>query len=221
MAPADKQTSTTIMDLVGDSRHYFNKPVCLIASGPSLDESDVRRIEAKRINIISVNDSYRLAPDAGILFAADAGWWQAHKGLTQYRGRPRLICEGKGARQAAAIKYGLRQVPFRDGIGLSFNVKHIHTGMCSGFMALNLAVLMGCSPIYLLGYDCRPSEGKMHWFGDHPAPLSNKLPFQHMIRSFEAAEKQLRRRKYPSRVINLSRQSALTCFPRSTVDLIF
>lgn len=210
-----------ILDLVADSKHYFNKPVAVLASGPSLTEADVKKIEDKRLNIIAVSDTYRYAPDAGILFAADAGWWEYHEGLTQYRGRPRLICDGPGRREAAAIKYQLRRVPFRDGIGLSFNVNYIHTGLCSGFMALNLAVLMGCSPIYLLGFDCRTSEGMVHFFGDHPAPLSNALPFKHMVRSFEAAEKQLKRRKYPSRVINLTRQSALTCFPRSTVDLIF
>lgn len=223
MAPAGKRTLMMIMDLVGDCRHWFNKPICIIASGPSLQERDIDVMRDKRINLMGINDAYRIAPDIGILYAADAAWWNVHKGVTHMRGRPRLIGQqgSGGTTRAAAIRWGLKELPIHDGIGLSFNLEKVHRGFCSGFQALNLAVLMGCSPIYLLGYDCRYGVDDVHWFGNHPAPLGNQLPFKHMIRSFEAAEKQLRRRKYPSRVINLSRDTALRCFPSSNVDLIF
>lgn len=48
----------------------------------------------------------------------------------------------------------------------------IHEGGNSGYQAINLAYHAGAAHIVLLGFDMK-TNGKRHWFGDHPTPALN------------------------------------------------
>lgn len=84
----------------------------------------------------------------------------------------------------------------------------------SGAGAVSLAALAGACRVLLLGYDCQTSGGKVHWHGNHPRGLGNagsmpKWPaqFAKLSASLSGVE-----------VINCSRATALTVFPRSDLE---
>jgi len=94
-----------------------------------------------------------------------------------------------------------------------FEGKHIGGGGNSGFQAMNLAVKQGATRLLLLGFDFRGA----HWFGQHPAGLGNPSDstMQRWVACMETAAKQLSDRGVE--VVNCSRDSALTCFPRRNI----
>lgn len=99
----------------------------------------------------------------------------------------------------------------------------IAEGLChgnnSGYMLKNLVALLGSNPIYLLGYDGGPVDGRVHW---HHAPrVSSALPDQEdrygrMRGHFEASA--YRYRELGVRVVNISPASRIQAFERMDPD---
>ena len=119
---------------------------------------------------------------------------------------------------ATAQKYGLHLVLGRDGAEFSADPSVLTYGSPahSGFQAVGLALLKGCTRIALVGFDLRVVSGRSHFFGDHPQPLrtNSDADFRRFTQSFERAAKLL-----PAgvEIINCTAGSALRCFPM--VDL--
>jgi hypothetical protein len=93
----------------------------------------------------------------------------------------------------------------------------IHQGGNSGYQAINLAYLWGAATIILLGFDCGASpKGEAHWFGQHPPSLSQHQPYDMWRAKFPALARDLKQEGV--RVINASRETALDCFERMTLE---
>lgn len=93
----------------------------------------------------------------------------------------------------------------------------IHQGGNSGYQAINLAYLWGARAIVLLGMDCGAGvRGEAHWFGQHPTGLSQHQPFEVWRTKFPMLAADLAAEGVP--VLNCSRQTALDCFPRHTLE---
>lgn len=82
----------------------------------------------------------------------------------------------------------------------------------SGAQAMQLGWQLGARRFVLIGFDMTPVNGKVHWFGDHPRGLINESPWQMFISAFETIAKDCE--QLGIEVINTSRVSKLTCFPR-------
>lgn len=86
----------------------------------------------------------------------------------------------------------------------------------AGVSALNLACVLGCDPIYLIGFDLVPAEdGKtQHFHGDYPAEWRQPgHVYQRFVQDFEKhAPAALAGGR---RIINLSPGSALECFEKA------
>lgn len=186
--------------------------VVCIASGPSLTPDDVNYTRG-RARVIVVNDTYRLAPWADALYAADAGWWRVHRNASVFAGLKYSI----GSRGSGLPKSVVALRNTGTG-GLELHPTGLKTGRNSGYQAINLAVHLGARRIVLLGYDMQPdATGKAHWFGAHLAPLNQ--PSQQIFKSWQKA--------FPTlvapltalgiTVVNCSRVTALTCFPRQSL----
>src|SRR4051812_2852413 len=67
-------------------RLFPNSTIVCIAGGPSLTPADVDACQA-RARVIAINDAYRLAPWADVLYACDAKWWRWHRGVENFSGR--------------------------------------------------------------------------------------------------------------------------------------
>ena len=61
------------------------RPCVVVASGPSLTAEDVDYCR-ERAAVIVVNDNYKLAPWADVLYAADPEWWDLHQGAPSFQG---------------------------------------------------------------------------------------------------------------------------------------
>lgn len=200
-------------------------PTCvIIATGPSLTQQDVDLIKKNKDKVatIVINDAYRLAPWADVLFSSDAAWINHHKGVPTFKGQ-KITLESKPDTKAyrQSKKYGFQSIPWKWGSGLDLGSNKVHAGLCSGFAAFNYAVNLAFDPICLLGFDCMAEDNaKLHFFGNHPKPLRNGLPFTKMISEFNKAADQIYTRGEPH-VFNMTRKTALTCFNRIDIEKAF
>lgn len=86
----------------------------------------------------------------------------------------------------------------------------------SGAGAIALAAHWGAARIILLGYDCKfGADGRRHHHPDHPAPLGNCGSLKRWGGEFRKLADELRGRVS---ILNASRDTALTMFPRATLE---
>lgn len=186
-----------------------------IASGPSLTKEDVDFCRGKG-RVYVVNDCYRLAPWANVLYACDGPWWNEHKGAPGFNGE-KWTLDFQASRD-----WRLNLIPHRKDISWSNNPEWIATGGHkgggnSGFQVLNLAAIQGAQRIILLGYDMGHQPGqKSHWFGEHPDNLVQGSNYGRFADAFKAALPEIKQH-----VINCSRASALECFERARLEDVF
>lgn len=212
----------------------------ICASGPSLERRDVARVRDWRArawrgrgagrHIAVVNSTWRLCPDACLLYAADGRWWISPDGAAARREFAGL----KVTQDAVAAKAGVLRVPGEFTAGMSFDPPRIHFGGTddkgghagnSGFQAVNLAVLLGARRIILLGFDMGfGAAGEVHHHGPHrwkgPAGQAlanpNETMFKIWRKGFALAAPGLAAAGIE--VINCSRATSLDCFPRAALE---
>lgn len=184
--------------------------VVCIGGGPSLTPDDVATVRG-RTHVIAINDAYRLAPWADVLYAADAIWWRKHAGAPAFTGSLKYTL------QADARRWPGVQVLRNTGQhGLEHDPRGLKTGRNSGYQAINLAKHLGARRILLLGYDMRSGgRGRSHWFGDHPWQGANSSPYHSFIKCFERLAEPLKAAGLE--VINCSRDTALDVFPKMSL----
>jgi hypothetical protein len=167
------------------------KTVAILASGTSMNQqvADATR-DCYRI---AINDTYKLAPDADMLYAADPEWWLTHPEAFRFRGR---------------------KVTARNGIlaGVEYvKPRAIPGGGNSALRAAHLASDEGAEKILLFGVDLN-DDALTHWHGQHPKPLHN--PTRSRFAAARAAWERFAGEAERPPVYNCSPSSALTCFPR-------
>lgn len=186
--------------------------VC-IASGPSLTAEDVDYVRGKA-RVIVVNTSYKLAPWADVLYAADPLWWTWHKGAPDFQGL-KFSAETENWKMRWIRKCpDVQQVAITGEFGLELNPAGLRRGYNSGYQAINLAVHLGATRIVLLGYDMQIGpHGEEHWHDDHPH--ANRSRYDQFRRAFPTLVEPLQ--KLGIEIVNCTRRSALTCFPRAAL----
>ena len=176
--------------------------VC-IGGGPSLTQEQVDYVRG-RARVIAINDAYRLAPWADVLYACDVKWWDWHYDkINGFKGAM-ITQDTKAAEKYNDLFYVRGEA--KDGLSLDPGV--IHTGRSSGYQAVNLAVLFGAKKIILIGYDHGFPGNKAHWFGDHPDKVRSW--YERWIPCWETLPDQLK--KIGVQIINCTPDSALTVF---------
>src|SRR5678816_4073362 len=185
-------------------RLWPGSTIVCIASGPSLTQADVDDVRGKA-RVIVVNDNYQKAPWADVLYAADSEWWKLHQGVPSFAGLKYSVDQ-------ASLIYPEVQILQNTGKdGFDERPTALRTGQNSGYQAVHLAVHLGASLIVLLGYDMQDTRN--HWHGEHPVPQDDHgaewcAYFQTLVAPLS---------KLGVRVVNCTRQTALTCFPRMSL----
>lgn len=196
----------------------MNDSIIIVASGPSLTTEQVEQAKASHLPIMVVNDNYKLVPNADYLFAADLIWWYNH-----YDKVPEEIqcytLEGHPLHLSKRIDGAyerLKGIDYTRDYGI-YDDK-LYLGGNSGFMALQLAKILGYTRLILIGYDCQHTGEKKHWFGDHDRKRFRK----------NAEDVELWQKEFDSyapffsrtgiEVINCSAETALTCFKRDSLE---
>lgn len=187
-------------------RCFKGETVVVIASGASLTKEDVEFCRGKA-RVAVVNDNYKLAPFADLLYAADPEWWDYHIPLLgEFKGEKWTQCE------FSAPKHNLNHVMGYWRHGPSLDRNHIHYGMNSGFQCVNLVFLMGAKRIILLGFDMQMTGGKRHWFGNHPGALDRNSQYEKWARYMDNAA--LKYARAGCEILNASRETALKEYRR-------
>ena len=185
----------------------------IVASGPSAGVTPVE-VAQDRCRTIAINSSVDLVPWADILFACDFQWWENREGAQDFGG-----VKLSSARRACSKYEGVHLVKCNrhDDRTLMHNTGEVGWGGNSGFQALNLAMQMKPSRIYLVGYDMRIDYG-LHWHGDHPAPMHNpqEKNIPRWIKCLDQAAKTAKMMDIT--VINCSLHSALRAYPKMTLQ---
>lgn len=191
---------------------YKNKPVILIATGPSLTEEVVeiiRKYKDKYI-IFGCNDSYRLIDFLDVFYACDVRWW--NKWGDSFREKyPNLPAYTQSEEHKHS--HNLTVVTGKHRSKLSTNPKEIHWGSNSGFQILNLALLFGCSKFILVGYNMQLVDGKSHFFGDHEFPLRSRSPYNKFIAAFQTVQEEVK-----PYIVNCTPNSALKNFRTNDLE---
>lgn len=188
------------------------KPFFLIASGPSLTQSDVDAIKGKGA-VIAINDNYLMAPWADYLYFCDPKWFNWHYERQEFIHFKGIIYTQD---KKTAEENGYNYIASKSAEGLSESPEVIHQGSNSGYQAINLAYHLGARKVILLGYDMQTTDGKAHWFGHHP----DKVVSSHnsWLRHYDSLAKHAK--KLDLEIVNCSRQTALTCFERKPLETV-
>lgn len=197
---------------------WRGETVVILASGPSLTQADVEAVRG-RARVIAINDCYQLAPWADLLYACDSRWWSSQyqfhvHAITSFAGR-RFGMQERHPIPPWSPEWGVTLMRNTGIEGLETDPSGLKNGRNSGYQAIGLAVHLGASRILLLGYDMSLGRGgKSHFFGSHPhggPPMLTK--FRLYFPSIAPPLKAL-----GIEVLNCSRRSALTCFPKVALE---
>ena len=165
---------------------YDGETVVILASGPSLNEEQVNYVSHARAQggcrVLTVNNSYQLAPWADIHVACNDNWWD------YYWKNDEVLRNMKADRYTRykhqADKFGIHYIDsiVKDGLSKDPSVIHINKG--SGPIAINIATLSGFKKIILLGHDMKFANdynGRQkkvgstprHYFGEYPKEMQH------------------------------------------------
>jgi hypothetical protein len=191
---------------------WHRKTVAILASGPSLLQSQLDVVRAAEIPSVAINNTFQRAPWASMLYAADVSWWMTYSSTA-------LLFEGLKVTSGdevpfAAVKH-LKVTGLR---GYDQDPGSIRTGMHSGYQALHIALRAGASRVLLLGMDMTAERGS-HWHGDHPKGLANahESMYDKMRELFKTILPPVK--TLGVEVINCSLHSKLELFEKRPVEL--
>jgi hypothetical protein len=186
--------------------------VVCIAGGPSLTPADVDYCRGKA-RVLVINDGYRLAPWADVLYACDAKWWDRHDGVPSFEGLKFAMIEREYCKWS-----DIQMLGWSGEHGFEPDPSSLRSGRNSGHQAIQLAVKLGATRIVLLGYDMQPTGGQQHWFGSHPGKPIDADLFACWIRHARELVGPLK--ALGVNVINCTRQTALDAFPCQPLEAV-
>lgn len=193
-------------------REWNGETCAVLASGPSMSQ-EVADLVRGKCRTIAINTTYKLAPWADILYAADREWWAHHPEARNFAGRKVTIL----ANVNSAMEFEEVDYLENGGYGLiDPRPTHLRTGKNGAYQAMHIAVHLGVKRILMCGVDMRPVEGKEHWHVDHPDGVRKTMPFYVWISLFNQVAPFMRARGIE--VINCTPGSALHCFKQRSLE---
>jgi hypothetical protein len=139
--------------------------VAVMASGPGMTQKVADEVYAAGVPAIVVNSTYRLAPWAQMLYAADPEWWLYESNRTALK--------FPGLRVSCQPVAGVHQLRNSGIHGFDPDPACVRTGGNSGYQALHVAAHAGAARVLLCGFDMQETRGEAHWHGKHPHGLRN------------------------------------------------
>ena len=193
--------------------------VAVIGGGASIKRSEVDSLKGK-LRVVTINESWQLAPWADVLYSCDARWWRLRRNewknfpglkITQDEIAVREFPELKKIKLRAAEPGKYVRYFLMDEWG------EVGTGQGSGFQVVNWLAQLKPKGIALLGFDGCIIDNKVHWHGMHPIELTNpdNSCFIAWKRWLENAAPQLN--ALGIEVVNCSMLSTIGCFLRIEV----
>ena len=188
----------------------------IVATGPSLRRKDLELLRGHCSRVIAINCGVFYAPWADVVYAGDGNWWKVYG--------PK-IGWFKGRRISRTARF--------PGVEIWRGGGWKRTGGNSGHQGIQWEVDSGGRNLALIGFDHQKTGGRAHVHADHPAKndlqtcvrgkltthtvqLGNAGGIHNWPGAMNKTAKDLQ--VMGVRVVNLSRETALTCFPRMAVE---
>lgn len=188
---------------------WQGETVVVMASGPSMNQSIANSVKRAQVPCIAVNNTFKLAPWADMLYAADAKWWTETPKAQEFEGLKVSV-----RREFDPPMPYLHQLRHSGTQGYDPDPRNLRTGGNSGYQAVHIAAQAGAARILLCGFDMNGG----HWHGDHVEPLRNTIldSYKVWIKHFHTLASSLQQRSVE--VINCTPGSALDAFPMATLE---
>lgn len=181
-----------------------SKTVVCVAGGPSLLPDDVAFCR-DRAFVIAINQSWQLAPWADVLYAADFGWWKTNLDAASFQG-VKLACKNQNS-----MMFGATVLKSLGYLGWSDDPMAVYDGGHSGYQAIQVAAHFGATRIVLLGYDVKASADlRKNWYVN-----PKTKPFDRWLDTYATLADAAQVRGIE--IVNCSRDTALTVFPRQSL----
>ena len=209
----------TLRDGLWSGRRCF-----IIGGGPSLKGFDWSLLDGELV--IGINRAFEFY-DPSILFSIDTRFYNwLYKGeygdaaITKFEASQgvKVWADTGNLHYLDAGENDIHVIPKKGTDGLTSTIKDgVCTGKNSGYAAINLAVVLGCTEIYLLGFDMAGGEdGKQVWFhGGHPSVQPDNVYDDFRGRFDECS---ILLDKLGVKVYNLFPQSKLECFSKMLIE---
>jgi hypothetical protein len=137
---------------------YTGETVICVGGGASLKGFDFGRL--RYANVIAINAAGYDVPFAQALFFFDTRWFVENRLLVQsWNGM--VITPATPAKAALPDKIDCVLLDHR--APLARGLSPIRRGRTSGHCAVNVAIAMGAKRVALLGFDCKPIDGRTHY----------------------------------------------------------
>jgi hypothetical protein len=189
---------------------WHGQRAVIVASGPSAVEQPIDLVHGLA-RCVAINNSWRLAPFADVLYASDEAWWREN----DHAGFAGLRVSRSDVDGVLRVAIRDRGRPRRDEMQLD-TPGLIGAGGCSGFQALNLVAQFGATDIALVGFDARVDNG-VHWHGKHKRTGNpTRWTAAAWVANLDAAASALSARGI--RVVNCSPVSALTAYEKTGLE---
>ncbi len=175
-------------------------------------------------HVIAVNMAYKLGDWIDVVIFGDSGFYAKERAnLAQFPGL-KVSCNPTSKQERWIKTLG------RDGAkakGISTNPMMLSWNGNTGAAAINLAIHFGAKRIMLLGFDMDidPNNKMQHWHNLYAkGPVSDdrrrrKLPFSRHLLGFPVIAEDVK--KLGVQIINVSKDSTITCFPKKTIKQVF
>lgn len=195
-------------------RIFEDRTVAIVASGPSLGGVDWSGFDG--LPIIAINRRHEDLPGAAVLWWSDALYWR--------RAQESLLAHPAPWKATGHIGYQPGELPheievyrFTGKDGFDPDPEHLRTGNNSAFAAMHLAVHLGASGLVLFGVDMRHGpSGETHCDGGHGFVHREETLRDLMVPFFKSIAPHLAAQHVA--VLNASPESALTIWPRCSID---
>ncbi len=196
---------------------WGGKRCFVVGCGPSLQGFDFDKLRGEKV--IAINHAFLFIPFASISISGDTGWMinvqsagidaDVAEAYSRFDGI-KMFVNRDWLRRPPEVQ----EVLVYDGTG-RFSPS-IHEGLCmsatSAFPALNLALTLGATEIYLMGIDLTNIEhgDKCHFYDDGENPPI--AAYQVAVPVFDEASKDVPAMWPEARIIQTNRNSNLKCF---------
>jgi len=183
-----------------------NEPCFILGNGPSLIDENIHVLQDKYFTI-GINSSCDLF-DSTLLMWQDVEFFYSKRKILPNL-KSILFCRDSSDPLNLAYHFTLSNGNFI----LPRNASILNGRGSSGPLAFELAYVLGCNPIVLLGFDCRHRDGKTDFYG------INRFHKSHTMNSCKKGLKWIRDCQFDRKVINCSDNSV---FPerRKLIDVL-
>ncbi len=188
---------------------WAGRTVAVLASGPSMSQAVADAV--RHLPRIAINTTYRLAPDADVIYGSDACWWAQHPETLGLPGRK--VCIEILPEIVPVLDEAIQVMRNTGREGFDHDPACLRTINNSGACGIQIAVHAKAARVLLLGFDMHGG----HWHGAHPKPLSSETTLKrrpgYLERCVASMGRLARALPKETMVINCTLGSALRCFP--------